>query len=87
MANHASAIKRHRQSLKRQDRNRSVKTRVKNVVKAVRQAVEAKDKEAAQAALVDATSVLDKAAGKKILHKRNASRRISRLQKAVNDLS
>ena len=87
MANHASAIKRHRQSLKRQDRNRSVKTRVKNVVKAVRQAVEAKDKEAAQAALVDATSVLDKAAGKKVLHKRNASRRISRLQKAVNDLS
>lgn len=87
MANHASAIKRYRQSLKRQVRNRSVKTRVKNVVKAVRQAVEAKDAEAARAALKDATSVLDKAASKKVLHKRNASRRIARLQKAVNALS
>ena len=87
MANHASAIKRHRQSLKRQVRNRSVKTRVKNMVKAVRQAVESKDVEAAQAALKDATAVLDRAASKKVLHKRNASRRIARLQKAVNSMA
>lgn len=86
MANHKSALKRHRQSLKRQARNRAVTTRVKNVVKAVRQAVEANDVEKAQAALLVATSVLDKAASKKVIHRRQAARRISRLSTAVNKL-
>lgn len=86
MANHKSALKRHRQSLKRQARNRAVTTRVKNVVKTVRQAVEANDKEKAQAALLVATSVLDKAASKKVIHRRQAARRISRLNLAVNKL-
>ena len=86
MANHKSALKRHRQSLKRQARNRAVSTRVKNVVKAVRQAVEANDVEKAQAALLVATSVLDKAATKKVIHRRQAARRISRLSVAVNKL-
>ncbi len=36
MANHASAIKRHKQSVKRNARNRAARTRIKNVVKAVR---------------------------------------------------
>ncbi|MGE4553332.1 MAG: 30S ribosomal protein S20 [Desulfovibrionaceae bacterium] len=86
MANHASAVKRHRQSLKRNEHNRAARTRVKNVVKDVRTAVESKDKDAAVQALRAATSVLDKAAGKNVLHKRNAARRIARLQKAVNAL-
>jgi small subunit ribosomal protein S20 len=86
LANHKSALKRHRQSLKRQARNRAVTTRVKNVVKAVRQAVEANDVEKAQAALLVATSVLDKAASKKVIHRRQAARRISRLSTAVNKL-
>ena len=38
MANHKSAIKRHKQSVKRAARNRTVKTRIKNVVKSVRAA-------------------------------------------------
>ncbi len=74
MANHKSAIKRHRQSLKHRDRNRAVKTRIKNVGKAVRLAVEAKDKEQAQAALATATATLDKAATKKVVHWRTAPR-------------
>ena len=86
MANHASALKRHRQSLKARALNRAMKTRVKNLVKAVRQAVEEKDKERAVEALRKATSVLDKAASKKVVHWRNAARRISRLELAVNDL-
>jgi len=86
LANHKSALKRHRQSLKRQARNRAVTTRVKNVVKAVRQAVEANDVEKAQAALLVATSILDKAASKKVIHRRQAARRISRLSTAVNKL-
>ncbi|SKA80835.1 SSU ribosomal protein S20P [Paucidesulfovibrio gracilis DSM 16080] len=86
MANHKSALKRHRQSLKRRDRNRAAKTQIKNKVKAVRLAVEQKDKEQAVVALRDAVSSLDKAAGKKTVHWRNASRRIGRLQQAVNKL-
>ncbi|GAB6057177.1 30S ribosomal protein S20 [Desulfonatronum parangueonense] len=84
MANHPSAIKRHRQSLKAQARNKATKTRIKNAVKAVRQAVEQNDLEQAQAKLIQATAVLDKAAGKKVIHWGNAARRVSRLTAAVN---
>lgn len=87
MANHKSALKRHRQSLKRNLRNRMVKTRIKNTVKAVRAAVEAKDVEAATTALVTATSVLDKAASKRVIHPRQAARRIARLQQAINKIA
>lgn len=83
MANHASALKRHRQSLKLRDRNRACKTRVKNIVKTVREAVSKNDLEAARTALKEASSVLDKAASKGVLHRRNAARRISRLAQAV----
>ncbi|MDL2216419.1 30S ribosomal protein S20 [Desulfovibrio sp. OttesenSCG-928-M14] len=83
MANHKSAIKRHKQSLKKAARNRANRTRVKNAVKAVRLAVREKDTEKAAAAFVEATSILDKAAGKGAIHKRNAARKISRLAKAL----
>lgn len=86
MANHKSALKRHRQSLKRAARNRAARTRVKNAVKAVRLAVLEKDAEKAQAAFVSATSILDKTADKGVIHWRNAARRISRLSKAVETL-
>ena len=87
MANHKSALKRHRQSLKRRDRNRIVKTRVKNSVKAVRQAIEAGDGETAAKVLGQANAVLDKAASKNIIHWRNAGRRMARLAKAVQAMS
>ena len=84
MANHKSAIKRHKQSEQRAVRNRAARTRVKNVVKAVRTAILEKDVEKASAALVAATSVLDKTATKGTIHWKNAARKISRLTKAVN---
>ena len=83
MANHKSAIKRHKQSLQRAARNRAARTRIKNVVKAVRLAVENKDSEAAATALSKANSVLDKYAGKAV-HWKNAARKMSRLANAVN---
>ncbi|WP_045221227.1 30S ribosomal protein S20 [Desulfonatronum thioautotrophicum] len=86
MANHASAIKRHRQSLKAQARNKATKTRIKNAVKAVRLALEQNDMEQAQARLVQATAILDKAAGKKVIHWGCAARKVSRLTTAVNKL-
>ncbi len=87
MANHKSAIKRHRQSLKRAARNRAMKTRVRNTVKAVRAAVQTQDKDQAQVLLVAATSVLDKAASKGVIHKKNAARNISRLSKAISQIA
>lgn len=83
MATHKSAIKRHKQSLQRAARNRAARTRIKNVVKAVRAAVQNNDREAAATALVTANSVLDKCAGRTV-HWKNASRKMSRLARAVN---
>jgi len=81
LANHASALKRARQNETRRLRNRTVKTRIKNVVKSVREAVEAQSPEAATTTLNQAKSMIAKAAKKGVIHKKNASRKISRLSK------
>ena len=83
MANHKSAIKRHKQSLERAARNRANRTRVKNAIKAVRWAIDEKDFAQADTALLAATSILDKTAGKGSIHWKTAARKVSRLHKAV----
>ncbi len=87
MANHKSALKRHKQSEKRNERNRAARTRIKNVVKAVKTAVASGDKEAAALALTKATSTLDTVAGKGVIHWKKAARKVSRLAKAVNNIA
>lgn len=84
MANHKSAIKRHKQSLKRAARNKSQRTRVKNVIKDARAAIEGGEKELIQKALDTAQSVLGKAKTKGAIHWKTAARKISRLAKAAN---
>ena len=64
-------------------RNKAIKSKVKTYVKKVEQAVAENDKAAAQAALVQATSEISKAASKGVYHKNTASRKVSRLAKAV----
>ena len=86
MANHPSAEKRNRQRIKRTTRNRSVKSAVRTHVKDVRAAIGAKDVKAAKEALEQATKALDKAAGKGVLPKKAASRRVSRLAAQVDKL-
>lgn len=86
MANIKSAKKRVRTSAARAERNKSVKSAVKTAVKKTEAAVEAKDKAAAQEALLAATSAIQKACNKGIFHKNTAARKISRLTKAVNAL-
>lgn len=82
MANHKSAVKRARQNEIRRMRNRSVKTRVKHVVKDVRQAAtEEGAAETIETRLKAAQATIDKAAKKGVLHKRTASRKVSRLAK------
>ena len=86
MANHKSALKRAKQNLDRQMRNKSVKTRVKNIVKEVRSAADETSRDLAVKKLDTARSVIDKAAKKGVIHKKTAARKISRLSKLVNTI-
>lgn len=87
MANHPSALKRHRQSEKRRLRNRAAKTRLRHVVREVRTAVAARDADAATKTLARAARELDKAVTKGVLHRNSAARKISRLARAVGALA
>ena len=87
MANHKSALKRARQNEERRLRNKSVKTRVKNIVRDVRLSVNESSKEDARNKLDMAKSNIDRAAQKGVIHKKTAARKISRLSKLVNTIS
>jgi small subunit ribosomal protein S20 len=87
LANHKSALKRARQNEKKRLRNKSTKTRVKNVEKSVRLAVNENSKETALNQLNAAQSAIDKAAKKGVIHKNTASRKLSRLSRQVNAIS
>ena len=87
MANHPSAEKRNRQRIKRTLRNRTVRSVVRTKVKSVRAAIEAKDAKAAQAALTEATTAIDKAASKGAVAREAASRTVSRLASQVHRLA
>ena len=87
MATHKSAIKRAKQNTKRNFRNKSIRTRVKGVIKRVRTSIEAKSPEQAKADLALAIPVIQKAAQKGSIHPNNASRKISRLTRQVNALA
>ncbi|MCI8735736.1 MAG: 30S ribosomal protein S20 [Lachnospiraceae bacterium] len=86
MANIKSAKKRILVNRTKAARNKSIKSATKTAIKKVYAAIDAKDKEAAKAALLAATSTIDKATSKGIYHKNNASRKISRLNLAVNKM-
>ena len=87
MANIKSAKKRIIVSQKKADRNKAIRSKVKTSIKKVEAAVAANDKEAAQAALTNASSVIGKAASKGVYHKNNAARKVSRLAKMVNEMA
>ena len=81
---HPSARKRHRQSLKRQARNRAIKTRVRTAAKNAQEAIGGSDPQAAAASLRQAMKVLNKAATKGALRKNTASRKIARLSRQLH---
>ena len=87
MSNIKSAKKRIFVAETRAARNKAIRSKVKTVVKKVEAAVAAGDKAAAQAALLVATSEIDKACTKGVYHKNTASRKVSRLSKAVNGMA
>lgn len=83
---HASAQKRARQALKRKQRNDHNVSAMRNAVKKVRAAIAGKNKQTAETALKAAIPTIAKTAIKNATHKKTASRYISRLTLAVNQL-
>lgn len=62
------------------------KSRMKNVIRTVNEAIAAGSEEEAKAALLKAIPVIAKTASKGTVHKKNASRKVSRLTKRVNKM-
>ncbi|MCA9640394.1 MAG: 30S ribosomal protein S20 [Polyangiaceae bacterium] len=80
MANHASAAKRNRQTIKRTERNKALRSALRTSVKKARSALEAGQAAEAKPLVLAASSFLARAASKGIIHLKNASRTTSRLQ-------
>jgi small subunit ribosomal protein S20 len=87
VANHKSAEKRVRQTVNRRLRNKHVLTTMRTYIKRVRVAIEEGNADLANDTLKNATQALARAASKGVIHRNQASRKISRLTKAVAGLS
>lgn len=87
MAIHKSALKRARQNKVRRLRNLGYKTSVKKAVKEVRAAVASNSPEEAKERFIKAVSITQKTASKGVIHKKKASRKISRLARQINQLT
>jgi small subunit ribosomal protein S20 len=83
VAKHASALKAHRQSLAQREHNRQFRSRLRSALRAVRVAIDGNDLAGAKAALRDTISLIDKMAGKGIIHQNAANRHKSRLTKRL----
>ena len=79
-----SALKAHRQNVKRREANRQLRSKLRTGLKGLRKAVDGSDKAAASAAVGDAQSLVDKMAAKGIIHRNTAARYKSRLAARVS---
>jgi small subunit ribosomal protein S20 len=87
VANHVSAQKRARQTIKITLRNKHVRTTTRTLMKRVRAAVAEGDATRARSALTLAVRQIDKAVGKGVWHRNAGSRYISRLTAQVEALN
>lgn len=87
MANIKSAKKRILVTETKAARNKAIRSKVKTCIKKVEATIAAGDKAAAQASLLVAISEIDKATSKGVYHKNTASRKVSRISKAVNAMA
>ncbi len=86
MANHRSAKKRIRQTVRRTAVNRNRISRIRTFVKTVEQAIESGDKEAATTAYKAAQPEIHRGVSKGVLHRNTAARRLSRLSRRIRAL-
>lgn len=87
MAQHASALKQMRQSLKNRARNRKNVSQIKTQVKKLRAAIAAGDAAAAQKLLPQTVGEIDRAVKKGVIHDNAAARYKSRLSRKINALA
>ena len=87
MARHASALKAHRQSVKQREHNRQLRTRLRSALKTIRAAMGAGDTAKAKEAFGSTVSLIDRMAGKGIIHNNTAGRYKSRLTKRLAKMS
>ncbi|RJX23461.1 MAG: 30S ribosomal protein S20 [Dethiobacter sp.] len=86
MPNTKSAFKRMKQSLLRRQRNRGVKSHLKNAVQTFHVSLKEQDLQKARQTYAAASSVIDKAVSKGVIHKNTGARKKSRLAKQLNEL-
>jgi small subunit ribosomal protein S20 len=84
MANHFSALKRARQTVKRTARNRANTSRLRGTLRELRESLAKGDKQGADQVFRQTVSALDKAVQKGVLHANTASRYKSRLSVRLN---
>lgn len=87
MPNIASAKKRARQTEKRNSHNASLRSELRTMIKKVRKAIDAGDKDIATTTYTSAQSRIDSIADKKIIHKNTAARQKSKLSRAIKSMS
>jgi small subunit ribosomal protein S20 len=87
LANIKSSQKKNRQRITHEARNRTQKSAMRTAIKALREALEAKNVEQARALLPRATKLVDRVGRRGVIKVRAASRAVSRLTVAVNRLS
>jgi small subunit ribosomal protein S20 len=79
VASHQSALKAHRQNVKARERNRQYRTRLRGALRTIRTAIDSGDAASVKDALRSTISLVDKMAGKGIIHRNTAARYKSRL--------
>jgi small subunit ribosomal protein S20 len=78
-----SALKAHRQNIKRREHNRELRAKLRTGLKAIRKSLDANDIEGARKGLTATQSMVDKMAAKGIIHRNTAARHKSRLTARV----
>jgi small subunit ribosomal protein S20 len=83
LASHDSALKAHRQNVRRREHNRQLRSRLRSALRDIRAAIDAGDPAQVKDALRNTISLVDKMAGKRLIHKNTAGRYKSRLAQRV----
>jgi small subunit ribosomal protein S20 len=87
VANIKSAEKRARQTVKRRAHNMAARSKLRTAIKGVVNAIQAGNKEVAQASLKEAGPIIDSAVNKGIIHRNKASRHKSHLNARVKEMA
>jgi small subunit ribosomal protein S20 len=87
VASHDSALKAHRQNVQRREQNRQARTRLRRALRDIRAAIEDGDPAQLKDALRGTISLVDKMAGKGLIHRNTAARYKSRLANRVTKKS